>query len=419
MTADRRPVRAALAAGGVFGAAYLAAVPLLRPEQVGVATDVYFLAAKTALAGGDPYAVAPADHPGFRFIYQPVVLVAFLPHALTGSPLGAYLLQTALNLATAGALAVLLVRAIEDAGVALERRDRLLVAGFALASVHSVAVYAMGQVNLQLALAVAGGAVLFERGRSTAAGVAFALAATVKLFPAVVGAWLLRRRAWRAAGAAVAAGTAATLAGVTIVGPALFDTYLTDVLPAEGHAAEFAGGLPPSAMYVTVRRPLAALFPALDPTLLALAPLAVLGPVVAAASLDVSTHRARLVALLATLLATLIALPLEPFYFALVYYPLVPLLYLLEPGRVRRAFVAGTVLLSAVVSYRAVAGALALAPLPLGVETTVAAAARTAFRYAQPPLLGALLLLAGCVGFQYEAATERAPADDGVETTAE
>ncbi|SFR96533.1 Protein of unknown function [Halomicrobium zhouii] len=403
---NRRPVRAALAAGVCFGLAYLVAVPLLRPEQVGLATDVYFLAAERALAGDSPYLVAPPGRPGYEFVYQPVVVLAFVPHALTGSPLGAYLFQTALNLLSAGAIAVLLVRYVERSGADFDRLDRALVAGFVLASVHSISVFVMGQVNLQLALAVAAGGILLDRDSQAWAGAAFAAAATVKLFPAAVGLWLLRRRAWRAVAAAVVTGTALLLAGVLVFGPSLFQTYLTEVLAGESHTAEFAGGLDPSTMYVTVRRPLAALFPATDPALLTLAALALLVPVVVAASWDVSTRRGRLVALLATLLGAMLLLPLEPFYFSLLYYPLVPLLYLLDPGRVRGVFAAGTVLLSAVISYPAVEGLLALAPVSRGLSTTLAAITREIFRFAQPPLVGSLLLLAGCVLLQYQWATE-------------
>lgn len=127
MTADRRPVRTALAAGIAFGIAYLVAVPLLRPEQVGVATDVYYPAAKTTIAGDSPYFVAPPDRPGFHFLYQPVVVLAFVPHVLTGSPVGAYVLQTILNPLSAGVIVLLLVRTIGDSGVELERPDRPLV----------------------------------------------------------------------------------------------------------------------------------------------------------------------------------------------------------------------------------------------------------------------------------------------------
>jgi len=206
-------------------------------------------------------------------------------------------------------------------------------------------------------------------------------------------------------GAAVATGTTLLLAGVLAFGPSLFRTYLTEVLTGESHTAEFAGGLDPSVMYVTVRRPLAALFPATDLTLLTLAALVLLGR---------SGRRRRVVGRVDP--------PREPgrapgdapgndarppagaVLLLLLYYPLVPLLYLLDPGRVRGVFVAGTVLLSAVISYPAVEGLLAIAPLPAETATALAAIARETFRFAQPPLIGALLVLAGCVLFQYEAA---------------
>jgi hypothetical protein len=411
MTTDRTPIRAALAAGIVFGLAYLAAVPVLRPDQVGLATDVYYLAAERALAGDSPYFVAPPGRAGYHFLYQPVVLLAFVPHVLTGSTGGAYALQTLVNLASAGAIASLLIGYLDSAGVALDRRDRWLVAGFALLSVHSMAVLVMGQVNLQLALAVVAGAVLLDRSRQALAGGAFAAAATVKLFPAVLGLWLLRRRAWCAVAGAVATGVSLLLAGVVVFGPTLFGTWLTDVLPTERHADEFVGGLPAAEMYVTLRRPLAAALPETDPVFLSVAALALLVPTVVAASWDVSTRRGSLVALLATLLGAMLYLPLEPFYFSLLYFPLVPLLYLLDPGRVRGVFVAGTVLLSAVVSYPAVAGLLELLPLSPGLASALDGVARATFRVAQPPLVGALLLLAGCVLFQYEAASEQVPAD--------
>jgi len=63
---NRRPVRAALAAGVLFGLAYLVAVPLLRPAQVGLATDVYFLAAERVLAGEPVLRRAAGRSPGLR-----------------------------------------------------------------------------------------------------------------------------------------------------------------------------------------------------------------------------------------------------------------------------------------------------------------------------------------------------------------
>lgn len=412
MSDDRRPVRATLAVTIVVGLVYLLAVPVLRPEQVGVATDVYYHAGRTLLSGGDPYAVTPPAHPTFSYIYPPLVLLAFVPHVLIGSPLGAYLVQTLVNLATAGVLAVVLVRALEEAGIALERRDRLLVGGTVLASVHSIPVLAMGQVNLQLALAIAVGARLLEQGRQTRAGVAFALAAAVKLFPAVVGLWLLRQRSWRAVGAAVATGLGTIAAGAAVFGPGPTRTFFTEVVPGERQAGAFTGGLDPSAMFVTIRRPLAALLPGLDADALALLALAILVPLVLAASRDVTSEVGRLLALLATLLGTLLYLPLEPFYYSLLYYPLVLVLYRVEPGRSRRLLLTGTVVLSLVVSYPSVEQLVALAPLSPGTTATLDAVARGLFSVAQPPLVGALLLLAGCVSWHHEQAARAAGTGD-------
>ena len=402
MSDDRRPVRATLALTIAAGLVYLLAVPLLRPEQVGVATDVYYHAGRTLLAGGDPYAVTPPAHPSFSYIYPPLVLVAFVPHVLTGSPLGAYLLQTLVNLATAGVLAVVLVRALAAADVTLERRDRLLVGGVVVASIHSIPVLVMGQVNLQLALAIAVGAGLLERGRETGAGVAFALAAAVKLFPAVVGLWLLRLRSWRAVATAVATGLGTIVAGAAVFGFGPTRTFFTAVVPGERQAGAFTGGLDPSTMFVTIRRPLAALLPGLGADALALLALAILVPLVLAASRDVSSEVGRSLALLATLLGTLLYLPLEPFYYSLLYYPLILVLYRVEPGRSRRLLLVGTVVLSMVVSYPSVERLLAV--LPLAPDTTAAldAVARGVFSVAQPPLIGALLLLAGCVSWHHE-----------------
>lgn len=429
----RLGVRLALAWGIVVGVGYVLGVPTFQPEQVGFASEVYYLAAEAFLAGENPYhVVSPA---GSGFIYPPIALFAFVPHALTGSTLGAFLLQNAINLASAGALAWLVLSYLDDHlggdgtangddhaandadasgdgadshgdGTGLARIDRVLVAGFLVLSVHSTSVYVMGQVNLQLSLAVAAGALLVERGRGELGGAAFAAAAAVKLFPAALGAWLLRLRRWRAVGAAIVTGAAVTLAGVLAVPSSVANTYFGEVLPAESKAAEFAGGLPPEAMYVTIRRPIAALLPGVDPTWYVVLGALVLAPFVLASYRAVGSRVGRLTALLATTLGTLLLLPFEAFYFSLLYFPLVPLLYLVEPGRVRRLLAAGTVLLSTVVSYRPLELWVAASPVPGGVEAALLDAARAVFGIAQPPLVGGLLVLVACALWHHESATD-------------
>ena len=427
---EYRDVRVALAWAIVMGGGFVAGVPLFQPEQVGFASDVYYVAARAFLAGENPYLVA-APETGAGFIYPPITLLAFVPHALTGSLLGAYLLQIAINVVTAGAIAWLLLAYLDRQGVALARIDRVLVAGFVLFSVHSTTIYVMGQVNLQLALAVAVGAILVERSvddhgdrdgddhrdrdgddrrdetnsKEALGGAAFATAAAVKLFPAATGAWLLRLRRWRAIAGAVVTGAALTVLGFLLVSEDAFWTFFTETLPSENKAAEFAGGLPPEAMYVTVRRPIAALFPTIDPSLYAVVGVLVLAPFVLLSYRDVGSRVGRLTALLATTLATLLALPFEAFYFSLLYFPLVPLLYLVDAGRVRTLLAAGTVLLSTIISYEPLTVWLGAMPLPAGLETAILDAMRAMLGFAQPPLVGGLLVLVACVLWQHESVT--------------
>jgi len=402
--------------GIVMGLGFVLSTPLVQPEQIGFASDVYFVATEAFLAGEDPYAVT-APGTGATFIYPPITLLAFVPHALTGSTLGAFVVQLAINLLSASAIAALVLSMLDRRGVALARIDRLLLVGFVLLSVHSTTVYVMGQVNLQLALAVALGAMLVERGQRESAdqghtlgGAAFAVAAAVKLFPAAAGAWLLGLRDWRAIGGAIGTGLSLTVAGYLLGGHDLFVTFLTAVLPAETKTADFAGGLPPEAMYVTIRRPIAALLPSIDPSLYAPLAVIVIAPLVLASYRTLDTGTGRLMALLATLLGTILVLPFEAFYFALLYVPLVPLLYSLDAGAVRRLLAAGTVLLSTIVSYEPLTRWIEMLSLPDGVETAIVDAMGAVLGFAQPPLLGGLCILLACALWHHDAATAEAGA---------
>jgi hypothetical protein len=397
-----RGPRAVLATGLLAGIVNAVLFPISHPEQVGFATDVYYGAARAALAGTEVYAALPGASAGFR--YPPIVVVGFYPHGLLGDPALAFALQTALNLATAGALAVLLVRYTERVGVDLDRVDRLLIAGYAFASVSVATNLVMGQINLQLALAIAGGAVLLERGREKAAGVAFGLAALVKLFPALVGVWLLRRRAWRAIAAATATGVGLLALGVLVFGPGTLETYVTEVIAGEASVASFPDGPNPTEPYVTVRRQVTFLVPGLPSAWLFPVSAAVLAPVFVGVNRVVDDPVSRLVALLGTLLATLVLLPLEPFYLVLALFPLVPLLYLLDPGTPRRLFLVGALVLSVPTTYETVLTMLSVVGLPAGTESWLQGIARGAFSFALPPTYGVWLVLAACLLHQHRAA---------------
>jgi hypothetical protein len=410
MNGRRLDVRLALAWGVVTGVVTLLTMPVLQPGQVALASDAYYHAAHAFLAGDNPYLAESVPTGVAPFVYPPAVLLAFLPHALAGSPTGAYALQTAINVLTLAALAVLVLRVVDREGVETARVDRALLVAFVAVSPHATTVLVMGQVNLQLALAIGVGVLALERGRAGLAGAAVALAAAVKLFPAVVGAWFLRLRRGRAVLAAVATGLASFAVGAVLVDRATITTYLTEVVPGQTHTEAFAGGLPPDAMYVTVRRPIAALLPDVDPTLYAPLGLLVLVPFVLASYRVVGTRDGRRTALLATLLATIVALPLEAFYFSLLYVPLLPLLVALEPGRPRRLLAGGTALLSTAVSYHGVSVTLDSLALSGPVGSLLRTLAGT-LTVVQPPLVGAFLVLAGCALYHHRAREHDVPAE--------
>ncbi|WP_336034817.1 glycosyltransferase family 87 protein [Halobacterium yunchengense] len=404
MSPGRGP-RFVLAAGALAGLANTALFPLRNPEQVALASDVYYHAARAALRGADVYAVTPVGEAGFR--YPPVVALAFFPHALLGSPLAAFALQTALNLAALGALAVLLVRAVERGGVALSRTDRALVAAFAFLAGPVGVNLVNGQVNPPLALALAAGALFLEADRDRASGVLFGLAALVKVFPALVGVWLLRQRRWRAVAAATATGVLGLAAGLVVFGPGASATWVTDVLASESAVASFAGGPDPGAPYSTVRRQLAFALPGLPADWLLPVGAAVLAPVFAGANRVVADYRSRLVALAGTLHATLLLLPLEPFYAALAVFPTVPLLYLLREGLPRRLLLAGSLLVYVPVTWTSVTTVAAV--LPAAAAEPLTAAASAGFGFVLPPTVGVWLVLAGCLLAQHRAASRTAP----------
>ncbi|WP_232687354.1 glycosyltransferase family 87 protein [Halobacterium zhouii] len=397
--ASHRGPRLVLAVGVLAGVLTGVSLPVVHPEQVALASDHYYRGARAALLNADIYAG------NVGFLYPPPVVVAFYPLALLGDPAGAFALQVALDLVALAVLAALLVAVTERAGVDLSRVDRVLVAGYALASLPVVANLLMGQVNPVLALAIAGGAVLLERNRPRASGVAFGLAALVKLFPALVGVWLLRRRAWTAIAAATATGVGLLAVGALAFGVPAYEAYITHTLTGEMAVGAFQHGPDPTAPYVTVRRQLGVLAPWLPGWAVLPASLLAVAPVLVGVNRTVDTLRSRLVALQGTLLATLVAFPLEGFYVALTVFPLVPLLYLLDSGVPRRLFLAGALLLSVPVTYDTVAVATAASVVPLGVGAAVREAARSLFAFALPSMVGVWLVLAACLLVQHRAAT--------------
>jgi hypothetical protein len=397
---ERPGPRIVLALGLLAGIGQAITLARLQPEQVTLATDVYYHATEAALGGGDPYSVTPPDLPTYYFLYPPVVLGAMLPYGLL-NPGAVYAVQTAANLLTTATVALVLLRTIERGGVEFGRLDTALIVAFAFGSTGAVTNLLNGQVNPQLSLGIAGGVLLVERGRETLAGVVLAAVATVKLFPAVVGAWLLRRRAWRAVGAAIATGCGLMLLGLVAFGPDLTTAWVTDALARESSVGTFEGGPDPGSNKVTIRRQIAFLAPGVPGEWLLPVGAAVLAPVVVAASRTMQTFRDRLVALQATLLAMLILVPLEPFYVSLAVFPAVPLLYLIAGRWPRRLYVVGFLLAAVPVTMSSLTVWIDTLSLSPGVADAITSVAGGAFAFALPPMYGIWLMFGACVLYQH------------------
>lgn len=399
--APRTGARFVLVVGVLFGLAYLAYTFTTAADEVALDFEVYYFAAEAVLDGGPLYGVSPVGVDYLVYAYPPLTVLAFLPFTLL-PPTAAYLVFTALNLAAGLLAAHVLLAFLGRHGRRLDRVDRSLVYAFCTLSVHAMPSTVFGQVNLSLALAFVAGFDWLDRAvdgdpvarkrMERRAGVAFGLAAFVKAFPALAGVWLLRRRAWRAVAAAVGTGAAGLVLGLLVFGPDTSLAYVTEaLLPRAGDGA-FAGGLDPGASYVTVRRPLSVLFPGLGSLGLTVAALLVVAPIVGAfyARLDAATVVGRLVGAYATVAGTLAFLPSFPVYQVLLYFPVVPLLFVLD-GRAYRVVVAGALLWNLSVRFddvRAVLGAL-------GAEGA-ASTLRPLFALATPSLVGLGLLFAGC-----------------------
>ncbi len=320
---------------------------------MGVNFHVYYATAQRVLSGGPIYGVTPDPATSnFVYLYPPVTVPSFLPFTLVDWTTG-YMLFTALSVLAGLVSTVLIVRYIESVGTPLGWVDVGLVFGLWTVSIHASATVFFGNINLLLGLAFALGFWALATDRDAAAGVAFALAALFKLFPALVGLWLLRDRHWVAAGSAILTGIGGVVAGAALFGVEPTRQFFTAVLPGRTDSSLFVGGYPVGAeFYITVQRPLSHLvwtiWPEAPYALLPASTAAVCGAVLAFFYRYRETDRDRLIAMFATVVVLLVVIPSFRLYVPLLFLPFVALLYTWRGGPGRRLFVLGGVLFSVV-----------------------------------------------------------------------
>jgi len=234
--------------------------------------------------------------------------------------------------------------------------------------------------------------------RERLAGVALAVPAAVKAFPALFVLWAVRRRRWRAVTAAAGAGLLAGLVSLAAFG---VDAHVTYVETALLDRLDVGTPYPADAPYVTLRRPLSVL--GVEAPLRGAVAAVLLVPVVGYCNTRLETAVDRLVGLYALLAGVLVALPSYFLYVVFLYYPLVALVYLLD-GWPRRLFLAGVAVTAAPVTLENVARVTAPVggPGPLAPLLTVAT----------PLLWGIALTLAACL-CQRRRRSRRSRHDDG------
>ena len=363
---------------------------LLRPSP-NITFGVFYAGAENAMAGRVVY-----DTEYGLYVYTPVVLLLFYPFVSLFDLPTAVLAFRLFNLVwVAGYAAVVagFVGDIADVG----RVDQFLVAGFVAGTVYPVTVVATANMGIIFGSLLGLGFVLLERDRPSG-GAVWALASLVKGFPALWGLYLLRTRRLRAVVAAVATGGGATLLGVALYGIDAYWRFVTVAATSRVRIQSFAGGNSPDNEAVTPIRPLAQLFPGVDPAVWTPVIVAVVVTLTAAAyyllSTDDLTDRATL--LLATVVAITFAMPTsQDLDVYLVYVPLVVLLFVERDRTVHGLYAVGTLFLAYNVGrgeVRSVAAAI-----DQGLSETVMVVADPVLAFASMPLYGLVLLYAGCL----------------------
>ncbi|WP_323190357.1 glycosyltransferase family 87 protein [Halostella sp. PRR32] len=400
--ADYTLVRAVLLAG-IVGGTLVPLYYLLLADTTPLAWDFRaYRHAAELFVSGEPFIGASPSVGGGRWVYPPIVVLLFVPFAAFPTLTGAYAAATIVNIGLLVLTARLVIRIVERVRrEPLTRVDRLLLTLFIVTNTFSAVVIGQGQIDPLVCVTLAGGFLALESGRETRAGVLFAVAAVIKLFPVVVGAWLLYRRAYRAVAAAVATGVGAIIASFAVFGVETHRRYLHFVLYERSRLETAASGIDPNYSSLTLHRPLSVLFPELSPNAyVAIAVIAFI-PVIVVCFMRTVTVIDRLVAFLVTLTASLLVTPATMIHHAVyLLVPLLPLLYGIKRPAIRRTLCIGTLAMLFPVLPAQIDRVLAMAdtldPVRAGVMSVVTPVLTTA----TVTLYGLLIVVSVCVSYR-------------------
>jgi hypothetical protein len=315
-------MRVPLLAGIILGGATIVGHTVFSDVVTGD-FQAYYYGAQAAFDGESLY--FDRGYEGGYYIYPPVTLVYFALYSELPF-LAGYGLHTLVSVV----VATLVARATIDVirrHTTLTTADAVLVWAFFLFSSCAIASLSLGQVNILILGLIVLGYLQLERGQSLRSGASFAVAATPKLFPTLLGVYLLANRNWRATAAAITTGVGGIVLGAALFGVGLTENFFLWLVRDQGIKTDglSANTVPPADLFiVTLARPLANFFPTFgfwEYLLLSITILAV--PL---AYVYTGSYRYdRLVGLLATLVAMVVIIPPQLIY-GLFISPLSPVL---------------------------------------------------------------------------------------------
>lgn len=387
---ERAPARFLLAIGTVAGLSTVVFYLVFRPDPANT-FDVFYAAANQSFGGQVDYRTGRG-----LYVYTPVVLYFFYPYTLLDFAT-ALLVHRIVSVIVAFGYGLLLVRFLR-ARTGLTATDSFLIVAFTAASLHPVVIVVLGGVEILLGFCLGVGFLLLEADRDHEGGALWALASLVKVFPAAWGAYLLRLRRWRAVGAAMAVGIGATAVGILTFGPDAYLRYVRSTSSDRIRVDAFAGGVSPDNEAVTPIRPLAQLFPELDPHVWPPIVAAVIVLVVVLGYFLVPTNGLddRAILLLLTLIGVTLALPTsQDMDMYLIYGPLIVLVYVERYRATKLLIAAGGLIMTLNVGrgeVRAISSVLGE-----GLQQGVLAVTEPILAFASMPLYGLTILLGACL----------------------
>lgn len=376
---------------GIFGGVLTTIFFFFFRSSPNITFDVFYTAAGKSMEGQVIYRTERG-----LYVYTPVVLLFFYPFVWLFEFQNAILIFRFFNIAVLFGYAALVVQFL-DQQTDINRFDRILIGAFVIGTVYPVTVIATANMGIVFGSLLGIGFVLLERNRDTG-GAVWALASIIKGFPALWGLYLLRVQRWKAIASAIVTGVGATLLGIFLFGIDAYIRFFTGAASDRVRIQRFAGGNSPDNEAVTPVRPLAQLFPDVDPHLWI--PIIILLVLTLTATsyyvLPTNELTDRATILLMTVISITFAMPTsQDLDVYLVYVPLLVLLYLERDDAVHNLYALGTI----VISYNIGREELRIVfnMIHEDVSNVIMLFAEPTLAFASMPLYGLLILYAGCL----------------------